>query len=146
MSTPTPVSKLTDLARRLGDLVAKENDLLRQRRPGELGAFSDEKDRLTEAYERQVLNLKQNPKLLQANDAATLDRLKDATSYFQVQLEEHRRVVQAAKSVTERMLNAISESVNRGRRTVQAYDRAAVMGPVFGNARTFAPLALNTVV
>ena len=83
---------------------------------------------------------------LQANDAATLDRLKDATSYFQVQLEEHRRVVQAAKSVTERMLNAISESVNRGRRTVQAYDRAAVMRPVFSNAGPFAPLALNTVV
>ncbi len=137
---------MTEVAQRLGDLVAEENTILQERRPRDLAGQQDEKERLTNTYEGHVAALKSNPKLLEATAPEALSRLKEATRYFQGQLEEHRRIVQAAKSVTERMLNAITRNANQRHKTVEAYDRGAVMRPVFAAARQTTPLALNTVV
>ena len=146
MSALDKIASMIEVARRLGDLVAEENAILKSRRPRELANHQDEKNRLTGAYERQLSDLKRDPELLRGMAPDVVSRLKAATRHFQVQLEEHRRIVQAAKSVTERMLNAITRHAGKGHKTVEAYDRGAVMRPVFAELRKATPLALDTVV
>lgn len=145
MSTPTDIGSLIDTAHRLSDLVAEENAILKARRPRELAAHQEEKGRLTGTYERQLAALKSNPKLLQEAGPAALSRLKAAMRRFQMQLEEHRRIVQAAKSVTERMLKAISNSAVERRGAVRGYDEGAVIRPVVGAQRNSVPLTLDTM-
>jgi hypothetical protein len=146
MSALTKIASMTEVTRRLGDLVAEENEILKSRRPRELANHQDEKNRLTSTYEQQLTDLKRDPGLLRGMAPDVLSSLKAATRHFQVQLEEHRRMVQAAKSVTERMLNAIVRNAGEGHKTVEAYDRGAVMRPAFAEPRRAMPLALDTVV
>ncbi len=136
----------TTLGRRLGDLVAEENALLRSRRPAALASSADEKQRLTEAYEIEVQALKAEPAALSALGKEPLARLRDATGYFQDQLEEHRRLVQAAKALTEKMLNQVAERAGRRDKPVMNYGRDAVMAPAFKAAATAVPLTLDQVI
>ncbi len=146
MSPVAKIAAMTEVARRLGDLVAEENEILKSRRPRELANHQEEKSRLTGAFELQLADLKRDPELLRGVAPEILSRLKAATRHFQAQLEEHRRIVQAAKSVTERMLQAITRNAGEGHKTVEAYDRGAIMRPVFAEPRRAMPLALDTVI
>ena len=134
------------LSRRLGELVAKENTLLKSRRPSALAALGDEKRRLTDAYETEIQALKSDPTGLAALGPEHLARLRAATGYFQDQLEEHRRLVQAARVITEKMLNRVAEQAGRRDRPVMNYGRDAVMAPAFKTAAPAVPLALNQVI
>lgn len=134
------------LGRRLGELVAEENELLKLRRPSELVASDEEKQRLTNAYEIEVQALKGDPTGLAALAPEILAGLRAATGYFQDQLEEHRRLVQAARVITEKLLNRVSEQAGRRDKPVMNYGRDAVMAPAFKSAMVAVPLALNRVV
>ena len=146
MSTETLIKNLTDVANRLGELVATENEILRDRRPMDLEVYRDEKERLTEAYERHTAALARDKDVLKTVEPAAIDQLRSATRRFQDVLEEHRRRVQSAKTVTERMIRAITEDVASRDRMVKGYDGNAMMRPVIGRSEKAVSLALNRVV
>ena len=146
MSMAEVVDGLTAVTERLGELVEEENLVLKARRPHELARFQAEKERLAGNYERQLRTFEGCRKDIADVPAGSLAALKAATKHFQQALDEHRRLVQATKTVTERMLKAISREAEASRRPPDAYNRAGVLRPAFGNRVAAAPLALNQVV
>lgn len=146
MSIAEQVDQLIAVTERLGEVVDEENNVLRERRPVDLARWRAEKERLTGAYERQMLAVRREPAALKAAPTERLDALRAVTKRFQDVLEEHRRLVQATKTVTERMLKAIARECGQQRPPVENYNRAGMLRPAFGAKPQPLSLALNQVV
>jgi len=146
MSEPDRIDALIAVTERLGEVVSQENELLKARRPHELARWHAEKERLASAYERQMMSVHRDPAALKAAAAGRLDALRGATRRFQDALEEHRRLVQASKAVTERMLKSIAREVGQKRQPVENYNRAGVLRPAFDAKPQPLSLALNQVI
>lgn len=140
------LERLIDVTTRLGDVVEAENAALKARRPAELVRRQEEKEKLTGAYERCMVQVKKSPDALKAAEPAALERLRGATRRFQELLEEHRRVVQSAKAVSERMLRAIVHEASQRRNPFEGYDAGATVRPAFAGAKPTVSLAVNQVI
>jgi len=140
------VNTLAHTTERLGDLLTQENLVLKDHKAHELSESRDEKDRLTSTYETEMSNLRRDPGLLKRSDPEVVDRLRKATNRFQEVLDEHRRLVQTAKSVTDRMVKSITDEVSKRERPVSAYDASATMRTNVGRQAKPVSLALNQVI
>lgn len=148
MTTPAEkISAIIAMTDRLGEIVAAENELLAARRSSEIGAHRDEKARLSEAYEREMADLKANRSWLAASADEDIARLKASNRSFHAILAKHRRAVLAAKTVTERMLRAIGEEIAKRQRPLNSYGQDATLNSAFGGRSGPAvSVALNQVV
>jgi hypothetical protein len=146
MNQANLIDSLTQVTARLGEVVLAENEILRTRRPRELAAWQEEKQRLTGVYEHHMSALKANPALMKQASKDEIDALKAATRGFREALGEHRRLVQSAKSVTERLIQSISNEVAKRQRPVARYDTTGAMPAPLAAARGPVSLALNQVV
>lgn len=146
MNQSNLIDALTQVTSRLVDVVLLENEILRTRRPRELAQHQEEKQRLTGAYEHHMAALRANPGLMKQASQPEIDALKTATRSFREALAEHRRLVQSAKSVTERMIQAISDQVAEQQRPVRGYNAKATVATPLAAARRPVSLALNQVV
>lgn len=146
MRTRKAIDALTDITTRLDDVMAKENQILIDRKPHELAGYTAEKEELATAYQREMAELHANPTLLSRAEPEEINRLKAATKRFQQVLEEHRRLVQTTKSVTDRMLKAITDEVSAKQRPVEGYDRTASLRTHFNRSERPVSLALNQIV
>ena len=140
------LDRLIDVTTRLGDVVEAENAALRERRAAELARHREEKEKLTGSYERCMVQLKRSRDALKGLEPQKLDRLRGATRRFQEVLEEHRRVVQSAKAVSERMLRAIVAEASQRRNPFEGYDAGAAIRPAFAAGRPTVSLAVNQVI
>jgi hypothetical protein len=146
MRTTDIIQSLAATTERLGDLVGDENIVLQERQPHKLSTNFDEKDRLVTVYEQEMAELRANPVHLERGNSQEVGRLRTATRRFQDVLEEHRRLVQTAKSVTDRMIRTITDEVSSRERPVTGYDASATMRSHFAGPQRAVSLALNRVV
>lgn len=146
MTAHNSVEKLVGITTRLGELIGHENGILVHRRPHELVTSQQEKERLVVDYEREMKELSLNPQTIGSTSAETLGRLKDATRRFQEVMEEHRRLVQSAKSVSDRMIKTITEEVSNRQSPVTGYTAKAEMRSPLARSRGPVSLALNELV
>lgn len=146
MTTRNPIEKLVGITTRLGELIGQENGILTHHRPHELMASQHEKERLVGDYEFEMQELQRNPQTVKSTSAETLARLKEATSRFQDVMEEHRRLVQSAKSVSDRMIRTITEEVSKRQSPVTGYTAKAEMPSALARSKGPVSLALNEVV
>ena len=131
----------------LGQAVGRETSLLAEKRPSDLNQFSEERERLTTAYESEVQSIKANPALLQGASEATRTKLKLAMKEFHDLLNEHRRVVFAARTMTQRMISSISQEISKRDRPVAGYNQhARVPQPAANRSARPVSLALDQVV
>ncbi len=144
------VAGLIDLVDRLGELVAAETDLLEQRRPLALADSEAEKSRLASAYAQQLREIKTDPALIGAAAQADKDRLRAAVARFNEVVEAHARKLVTVKSVTESMVRAVVEEVQKRDRPADGYSRDARLRPAasgaYGSARAAMPVAVNQTV
>lgn len=141
------ISAIIAITDRLGEIVVAENELLTARRSAEIGAHREEKARLSEAYEREMADLKANQSWLAASTDEDIARLKASNRSFHAVLSQHRRAVLAAKIVTERMLRTIGEEVAGRQRPLKSYSQNATMNPAGGGPSGPAiSVALNQVI
>ena len=140
------LDRLIEVTSQLGDVVEAENAALKARRMGEIARRQEEKEKLTGAYERCMGQLKRSRDALKGAEPQKLARLREATSRFQALLEEHRRVVQSAKAVSERMLRAVVAEASQRRNPFEGYDAGAAVRPAFAAGRPTVSLAVNQVV
>ena len=140
------LERLIDVTTRLGDVVEAENAALKSRKPGELARRQEEKEKLTGSYERCMVQLKRDRDALKGAEPEKLERLRGATRRFQELLEEHRRVVQSAQAVSERMLRAIVAEASQRRNPFEGYDAGATIRPAFAAGRPTVSLAVNQVI
>ena len=146
MRTTELIKSLVQTTERLGDLVAGENGVLRERQPHKLATNFDEKDRLVTVYEQEMAELRSNPTFLERSSTEEVGRLRTATRRFQDVLEEHRRLVQTAKSVTDRMIRTITEEISSRNNPVTGYDASASMRNHFAGPERAVSLALNKII
>lgn len=125
MQHETLVRRVIEVTRDLTRLVQQQNEILETRRPGELSTLEGERDRLIRDYESMTGMLKADPAGLAAMQGGLREELSDVTRLFHDTLNAHRRLVQSAKIVTERMVDAVVKEVSKRTAPVASYGPAA---------------------
>jgi hypothetical protein len=117
-ATPSPnatsverASQLIALTRRLTDLLAAETRAFEARRPHEAARHIDEVAQLANVYRRESARLKEQPALLAGISPKIKADLTEATQTFEAVLARHGRALEAAKTITEGLVQAIAQEV-----------------------------------
>ena len=145
MSASERVSSLIEITKRLGNVIQQETTLLKRRRPADLVALQAEKTQLGAAYEEELKIVGKNSDFLAKEAPNEMKELRSVVSRFRKTLDEHGRVLAAAKVVTERMVRNVSEEVARKDRPDEGYSRYA-QRPRLSRASRPVSLAINQVV
>ncbi|MFC4349678.1 hypothetical protein ACFO5Q_17640 [Kordiimonas lipolytica] len=137
-------ARLAKLTVQLKDLIARETELLKERKPQEAKRLHGEKSRLMAEYKDTIGKLKVNE--YQLGDKASPDRkyLRQLTDALRETIRDHARVVLRLKSVTEGLIRSVGEEVSKKNSPVVGYGRNASMratGPVKPTS-----LSLNQVI
>ncbi len=141
------IAEVIGTTEQLTMMVAEESELLTARRTQEIRARHEEKARLVELYRSELEALRADSSWREATAPGEVDRLKAATRRFHEVLDRHRRLVIAAKTVTERMFRAIGEEVARRQRPLNGYDSGAALRTVPNVDRMpAAAIAVNQLV
>ena len=98
------INEVIALCGHLGSVISQEIEILAKRRPSELKALLEIKNRLTEKYQEEMSAMRENPDMIRAAPSAEIERLKDATFLLHGILDEYRTSLTAAKTVTERLV------------------------------------------
>lgn len=106
-----PVENLIDVSSRLIELMTREIEFLKNMQPQEIRALQHEKSMLANAYERSMAALRADPELLHGAERTIKRELSDLTVRFEAVLAENERALRAVKSVSERLLDAIVNTV-----------------------------------
>lgn len=125
-NTHNPVISLISLSRRLAEVIAAENRHIEDRQPQEAQKLHQEKGRLAAAYAREMDMVRKNGGVTAFGTADQLRELKRQTGNFQRLLDEHRRLVERSRFVTEGILKAIGDEVARRNRPANGYGKNAV--------------------
>lgn len=139
-----PVLSLIALTRRLIEVITEENTLIKARRPLETTALVAEKGRLAAAYAEEMQAIRKRGGAGAIASAEDLRQLKADTGQFHALLEEHRRLIERARAITEGILKAVGEDIARQNRPAQGYGKNAV--PVTARQALPATLTLNEVI
>ena len=142
--TGPSVENLISVTEQLTALIQHEIEVLTAEGPRNIGVFQDEKNRLSQAYAREMAQVRAHPDQMSALPTETLQRLKSITDLFRNTLRTHLVTVERVKSVTETVLKAIGKHVAERTRPVIGYgqDRNARLA----NARAPISLAFDQAV
>jgi len=132
------VRQLTALTERLTARLAEESAAFEARRPQDASASLEETARLANLYRHESARVKADPSLVAAAPTAERARLAEATRAFETALARHNRALEAAKTLTEGIVQAIAREVAAARASGAGY--AASGRAVAGDA---AAVALN---
>lgn len=143
-NTRNPVVSLASIMRRLSEVIHAENDLIRDRRPGEIKGLQEEKGRLSAAYAKEMEFVRKNGGVSAFASADQLRELKRQTKAFNDLVENHRKLVERSRAITEGMLRAIGQEVARRNESANGYGNNAL--PPRPKSATPATLTLNQVI
>ena len=129
--------QLLALTEELTGLVERETELIRTRQPLPDGAAASDKQRLVNAYRLEMARIREDKSLIAGAPEPLRDHLKAATARMQSALALHEAALAAVKAVTEGLVQAMAEEIQRLRAGAGygANGIAAAGGP--------APVALN---
>lgn len=136
------VRQLTILTERLTGLMLQETEHLKARRIEEAGKIVEEKATLVKVYDSEMRVVSGNRALVTAARADALARLREKTAAFQAAAAEQTRLLTTLRAVTEGMVKAVADGVQRKRQTSSAYGQTGGYQPLRGGT----PLAMNEVV
>jgi hypothetical protein len=122
--------QLIALTQRLSERLQRETALLEAHRPQDICEGIEETRKLSNLYRHESARIKADPSLLAGLTARETAALTAATEAFQAHLQRYELAVKAAKTVTEGIITAVAEDLNRQR------SAAATYGP---RARTITP-------
>ena len=115
------VRQLIDLTTRLTDSLGAESKAFESRRPHDVATTLAGTQDLANAYRRESAQLKANPALVAAASAADRTALIRATGAFEAVLSRHARAVEAARIVSEGLVQTIAAEVAGQRGVPSAY-------------------------
>ncbi|MFM8753207.1 MAG: flagellar basal body protein, partial [Phenylobacterium sp.] len=114
LSADTPgerVHQLIDLTERLTELIAAEAQAFESHRPQDAAALVEETSRLANIYRHESARVRSNPDLISHASLEDRTRLMRATEAFDAVLARQGRALEAAKTVTEGLVQAIAKEV-----------------------------------
>jgi hypothetical protein len=132
------LAQLTLLTDRLAEIISEEISILQDRRPREIAVFEEEKTRLAKIYAAEITRLRREPDVVKGVPRDVTDSLKHATSRFHEIVVRQETMLNAMKTVSERMIRDIATELNRMRAPANTYGRNAA----YAGARA-QPFALN---
>lgn len=126
--TPTElVERVLGIAERLTDIIQRETVYLEQNQPLKIGELQEEKIRLANEYAMDIQAIGRHKQMLDRAPAEKIARLKAGMTTLDAALAANRNVLGAAKSVSERILKSMSDTVNQRRAPTLGYGRNAAM-------------------
>lgn len=131
------VNAILSLTQQLTKLISSENALLKNRRASVLRESEAEKTRLSTLYAREMRAIDARPQLLAGITARQRDALRTASEAFRACVVTHVRAIARIRAVSEGLVVAIGEELNRRSKPVTsykgpnqpAYNRAAASTP-----------------
>lgn len=130
--------QLTLLTKRLTELIARETQLFRARRPLEAAPFRDEKAKLANIYRQETARIAREPALIAEASPEARRALDEETARFRAALEEHGLAIAALQELSEGLVRSIADYVAELRAGDAAYGPAATRNaaPASGAAIT----------
>jgi len=119
------VKQLIVLTDRLADLVEKETELLKQRRPSDIQVFQDERTKLSNIYVQEMQMISQDKSLIQGVKEDLTAVLKSKPGKFREKLDQHGRLLYRIRDVTEGIIKAIAEDVTQKSQAQAGYGKDA---------------------
>ncbi|MDO8422690.1 MAG: hypothetical protein Q7S99_11070 [Parvibaculum sp.] len=127
------VERVLLVSTQLLDVISRETELLETQQPLKIGELQAEKIRLANEYAMDIQAISMRKELLDRAPAEKIARLKVAMTKLDVGLARNRNVLGAAKSVSERILKSVADSVNEQKTPSLGYGRNAAMTNRPGN-------------
>lgn len=115
------VRQLLDLTRRLTDQLQAEAAAFEARRPLDALASLGETQELANQYRRESAQIKANPQIIAPAPASDRKALIEATRAFDAVLARHSRAVEAARRLSEGLVQTIAAEVTAQRGNPSAY-------------------------
>ncbi|WP_439471149.1 flagellar basal-body protein FlbY [Brevundimonas sp.] len=115
------VKQMTDLTERLTACLVEESKAFEARRPQDAAATVTTTQELANAYRRESAQIKANPAALAAAPVANRKALIKATELFESVLSRHARAVEAARTISEGLVQTIAAEVASQRGSPSAY-------------------------
>lgn len=144
--TPTElVERVLGISECLTDIIARETAFLESHQPLKVGELHEEKTRLANEYAMDIQAIGQHKQLLDRAPAEKIARLKAGMVRLDAALVANRNVLGAVKSVSERILKSMSETVNQHKAPTLGYGRNAAMTRASSSGRN-AAIALDSRV
>jgi hypothetical protein len=141
-NTPTErAEQLLILTERLTGLIEKEVDLFNERRQGETLSFTEERATLATIYAQEMNLIRKDKSLLEGITRELKEKLKVATIKFQAALSAHNFVLDRMRTISEKIVKAVSDEVTRSRAPTLGYGKSARLNVTSVGAAM--PLALN---
>jgi len=103
--------RLTALTQRLSDRLEGETRAFAERRPGDVVASLPETQELTNQYRRESAQLKASPGMIASAPVTERMALIEATRRFETVLARHARAVEAARAISEGLVQTIAAEV-----------------------------------
>ncbi len=118
-------TQLIDLTEQLTNRLARETKAFEAHRPQDAAAGSAETQRLANLYRHEAARVKREPVLIAGAGPETRQRLMRAVQAFEDVLVRHGRAVEAARCITEGLVQAIATEVAAVRSAAAGYGPGA---------------------
>lgn len=126
--TPTElVERVLSVSEQLTDVIRRESELLESNQPLSISELQEEKIRLSNEYAMDIQAISLRKELIDRAPAEKINRLKTAMTALNTALERNGNLLLAAKSVSERILKSVADTVNEHKAPSLGYGRNASM-------------------
>lgn len=136
-----PVADLVETMEMLETVLARETELLATNDAAEMYEVQKRKTQLAAAYETRVAGLTDDPGPIQELDDATREELRTRMTSFVATVRSNARAVNAARAITQDLLQKTVEIVKKHRRETSGY--AANGARRDETERHSAPISIN---
>ena len=130
------IRQLVDLTKALTARLADETRAFEAQRPQDAAASLPKTKELANLNRRDSAHVKANPALIASAPAADKAALLKATEAFETVLARHSRAVDAARRISEGLMQAIAQEVAAARTPASAYGAGGQANA--GDGRAFA--------
>jgi hypothetical protein len=105
------ISQMIALTERLTELIAAEALAFESHRPQDAASLVEETSRLANIYRHESARIRSNPDLIASAPTEERTRLVRATEAFDAVLARQGRALEAARTVTEGLVQAIANEI-----------------------------------
>mgnify|MGYP001372515031 CR=1 FL=1 len=146
MNLSKRIDDLLIVINKLSKILIEETDHLKKnKRPSEIKSYQQDKNYLSNYYEKEINSLSKLPGKLFNEATLEFELLKKTLNKFQKILDDHNRAIFAAKTVTERMIKSISEEVAKINNPPKGYSNYSRNNQPSGIRKPIS-IALNEVI
>lgn len=131
------VKQMTDLTERLTACLIDESKAFEAHRPQDAAATVTATQELANSYRRESAQLKANPAAIAAAPVAQRTALIKATQIFEAVLSRHAQAVEAARVISEGLVQTIAAEVAGQRGSPSAYGASGRANAGDGRAVAF---------